>query len=89
MAKIGKFDIAFHRTIYTCETCTHVVCGCTDETTLAFCVKRIGTFFVSKIDESDKVCGRVQKDGLGDAGSDYVDLALYRTKERPEDTSDS
>ena len=87
--RMGSYEISFHRSFYTCDTCTHVICGCTSEDSLAICSKKIGTLFVSKIDKGDESNRRVQETGHGDASADYVDLALYRSEERPEDSSDS
>lgn len=86
--KLLGYEIAYHRKVYTCATCTHTVCGCLSEDAFLVCNKRLGTVIVSRISKSDKVNRGIQETGLGDASADYVDLTVYRTKERPTDTGD-
>ena len=86
--RIWKYDVAYHRSFYTCETCTHGVCGCLAEDAFLVCNKRIGTVIVSRIDKSDKIHRGIQETGLGDASSDDANVVAYRTPKRTRDTGD-
>jgi hypothetical protein len=86
--KIWKYDVAYHRKLYTCVTCTHRVCVCTSEDSLVLCNKKLGTVIVSTINESNQVNRGVQEVGLGDASPNHDDVVVYSAKKFAGDTSD-
>ena len=74
---LRKYDVAFHRNLYTCASCTLGVCLDRTENELTLCVGKIGTLYVSRITKSNQNNRRVQEARLGDAGPDDANTAIY------------
>lgn len=87
--KIWKYDIAYHRSFYTCEECTHMVCGCTNEDSTVLCHKKLGTLIVSRTKQGDSVHRRVPEVGLRDASTDNDDVVVYSAEKFTGDSRDS
>ena len=87
--RIWKYEIVYHRNFYTCVKCTRMICHCSDgHRDGVWCLGRLGTVYVSRIDKSDKVHRGIQETGLGDASSNDANVVAYRTPKRARDTCD-